>query len=119
MVASVGYKPKIPLISNEIAGPYALTETFNENARQNVKMIVLTDQGEKLTDVDFGCGLRRYLFEQRSTFAEEEVREEIIEQIERYAPYIEVTSVDIEIPDDHIVRVAINYTIVPTFEVTI
>ena len=94
MVAGIGFQPKIPLVSNDTAGKYALTETYNENARQNVRMSVLTEQGEKLTDIDFGCGLRRFLFEQDSINLEE-IQEQIVEQIETYAPYVDVTNVEV------------------------
>ena len=114
MVTGIGFQPKIPLVSNETAGKYALTETYNENARQNVRMIVLTEQGEKLTDLDFGCGLRRFLFEQNNVNVEE-VQELIIEQIETYAPYIEVIDVEVSFSDNQqTLNIRINYVIIPT-----
>ena len=114
MVAGIGFQPKIPLVSNDTAGKYALTETYNENARQNVRMIVLTEQGEKLTDLDFGCGLRRVLFEQ-SDIDVEEIQEQIVEQIETYAPYIDVTNVEVSFANNQqTLNIKIKYVIIPT-----
>ena len=114
MVAGIGFQPKIPLVSNDTAGKYALTETYNENARQNVRMIVLTEQGEKLTDLDFGCGLRRFLFEQDSINLEE-IQEQIVEQIETYAPYVDVTNVEVNyVNNQQTMNVKIKYVIIPT-----
>ena len=114
MVAGIGFQPKIPLVSNDTAGKYALTETYNENARQNVRMIVLTEQGEKLTDIDFGCGLRRFLFEQDSINLEE-IQEQIVEQIETYAPYVDVTNVEVNyVNNQQTMNVKIKYVIIPT-----
>jgi phage baseplate assembly protein W len=114
MVAGIGFQPKIPLVSNDTAGKYALTETYNENARQNVRMIVLTEQGEKLTDLDFGCGLRRFLFEQDSINLEE-IQEQIVEQIETYAPYVDVTNVEVSyVNNQQTMNVKIKYVIIPT-----
>ena len=114
MGAGIGFQPKIPLVSNDTAGKYALTETYNENARQNVRMIVLTEQGEKLTDIDFGCGLRRFLFEQDSINLEE-IQEQIVEQIEKYASYIDVTNVDVSYSNNQqTLNIKIKYVIIPT-----
>ena len=114
MVAGIGFQPKIPLVSNDTAGKYALTETYNENARQNIRMIVLTEQGEKLTDLDFGCGLRRFLFEQ-SDIDVEEIQEQIVEQIETYAPYIDVTNVEVSFANNQqTLNIKIKYVIIPT-----
>ena len=114
MVAGIGFQPKIPLVSNDTAGKYAITETYNENARQNVRMIVLTEQGEKLTDIDFGCGLRRFLFEQDSINLEE-IQEQIVEQIETYAPYVDVTNVEVNyVNNQQTMNVKIKYVIIPT-----
>ena len=114
MGAGIGFQPKIPLVSNDTAGKYALTETYNENARQNVRMSVLTEQGEKLTDIDFGCGLRRFLFEQDSINLEE-IQEQIVEQIETYAPYVDVTNVEVNyVNNQQTMNVKIKYVIIPT-----
>jgi len=36
------------------------------NAKQNLKMLILTNPGEKLMDPQFGVGIYRYLFEPTS-----------------------------------------------------
>ena len=77
-------------------------------------MIVLTEQGEKLTDIDFGCGLRRFLFEQDSINLEE-IQEQIVEQIETYAPYVDVTNVEVNyVNNQQTMNVKIKYVIIPT-----
>ena len=77
-------------------------------------MIVLTEQGEKLTDLDFGCGLRRFLFEQ-SDIDVEEIQEQIVEQIETYAPYIDVTNVEVSFANNQqTLNIKIKYVIIPT-----
>tara|TARA_R110000824_G_scaffold57820_2_gene157086 strand:+ start:29447 stop:29827 length:381 start_codon:yes stop_codon:yes gene_type:complete len=126
MVQGRGYQPKLPLNSDGIDGPYILTNSFNENARQNIKMIILTEQGEKLTDIEFGCGLRRFLFEQETMVDVDEVTEQIEEQITLYAPYIQISDIQVVFPQEYALGVKIDYVIVPTntttqdiFEVTI
>jgi len=121
---AIGYQPSIPLNTNSLDGPYVLTKTFNENARQNLKMIILTEKGEKLTDIDFGAGLRRFLFEPEGAVDEDKIKEELNEQINLYASYIDIINIDV-ISKEQVVAVKIKYNIEPTntteediFEVT-
>jgi len=121
---TIGFQPSIPLASNTEAGPYSLTKTFNTNAKQNLKMILLTEKGEKLTDIDFGCGLRRFLFEPADTISQEEIETEIEEQVRAYAPYIRINEVQV-LSEEEILRIKIDYFIETTntteqdiFEVT-
>ena len=111
-----GYQPSIPLRTDRTYGPYVLAKTFNESVRQDVKMIVLTGKGEKLTDVNFGCGLREFLFEPNNLepdVDENSLQEEILSQLETYAPYVEVNEVSVN-SQEQVLSVIINYTILPT-----
>jgi phage baseplate assembly protein W len=120
-----GYQPSLPLSINSLYGPYVLASTFNATAKQNIKMIILTQKGEKLTDIDFGCGLKRYLFESAATFNETALKAEIINQVNEYAPYIQIHNV-LTALDEQTLSVQIKYIILPTnttaeemFEVTL
>ena len=107
-----------------VSGPYVLTKTFNENAKQNLKMLILTEKGEKLTDIDFGCGLKRFLFEPENFIDEDEIINEVEEQVNLYASYITLVNVNVK-REEHFVGLSIEYVINPTntrqqdiFEVT-
>ena len=120
-----GYQPSLPLSVNSLYGPYVLATTFNKSAKQNLKMIILTQKGEKLTDIDFGCGLKRFLFESAGTFNEDAVKAEIVSQVNEYAPYIQLHNVLVA-TQGQTVAVQIKYIILPTnttaeelFEVTL
>ena len=43
---------------------YSLSE-LKEVVEQNLKMVLLTNPGEKIFNLEFGVGLRRYLFFKR------------------------------------------------------
>ncbi len=62
-----GLSPKLPLTTSDVFGAYNLNTTFQEVAKQNLQMLVLTMPGERMMDVNFGVGLRRYLFENNGT----------------------------------------------------
>ena len=58
-----GIAPKIPLKVDQVDGPYGLIKDYVELVKQNFKMLLLTNPGERIMNPDFGVGLRRYLFE--------------------------------------------------------
>ena len=55
---------KFPLqIDDETANFIAFgTEELEQVVRQNIKMVLLTNPGERIFDDNFGVGLRKYLF---------------------------------------------------------
>ena len=121
-----GYNLKLPLKVNSVDGPYILTKKYNENVKQNVKMIILTEKGEKISNYDFGCGLKAFLFEMIDDELADEIDEEIRSQLIAYAPYIVVKNIEVSSNlDMHSLSVLLEYSIPQTnatekdfFEVT-
>ena len=88
-----GLSAALPLIVDETDGPYRLNKTINELARQNLKMIILTNPGERVMDPLFGVGLQRYLFENQSRTLTSSILGRISAQVEKYLPYISLENV--------------------------
>ena len=88
-----GLSPKLPLEIDQIDG-YALTKNFKEVARQNLKMVVLTNPGERIMLPNFGVGIKTYLFENADTFVFEEIEEKIRQQVRTYLPYITIDNIN-------------------------
>ena len=96
-----------------------MTKTFNENAKQNVKMIILTEKGEKISDINFGCGLKRYLFEPPHSDMEFRVEDDIREQLGTYASYVKINEIKTKFdPEGQYLAVLVNYSL-PTTNTTI
>jgi phage baseplate assembly protein W len=88
-----GLSPKLPLSIDQIDG-YALTKNFKEVARQNLKMVVLTNPGERIMIPDFGVGIKTYLFENADTSVFEDIEEKIRQQARTYVPYITIDTIN-------------------------
>ena len=58
-----------------------------EAVKFNLKNILLTNPGENLSDPEFGVGLRAFLFELDTSRVAKELRQRIINQIQKYANY--------------------------------
>jgi phage baseplate assembly protein W len=103
-----------------------LTKVIN----QNIKMVLLTRKGERLSRPSFGVGLHNYLFENRngiennSTY-QPSLRDNIITQVRTYIPEIRIQDISISYgTDGRSLTVKMKYIIndsqtASTFDLTI
>lgn len=93
---SRGLSPKLPLSFDPSDG-YALNKEYEEMIKQNLKMLILTNPGERIMLPDFGVGLRRYLFEPNIE-TQAQIERRIQSQIQEYMPFVELN--EIQFGDD-------------------
>lgn len=86
------YSPKLPLLIDAANG-FQNNQTVLEVVSQNLKMILLTSQGERVMDPLFGVGMKRFLFEQNNEFTYSNIKAKIKKQVKQYMPYIEIEDV--------------------------
>ena len=87
-----------------------------ENVRESIRLILLTEPGERLMREAFGCGLRRFLFEPNTATTRQLIRERITQAIGRWEPRVALEDVAVE-PDDadpRLVAVTIAFRLVAT-----
>tara|TARA_A100001515_G_scaffold117487_1_gene99504 strand:+ start:53 stop:454 length:402 start_codon:yes stop_codon:yes gene_type:complete len=114
-----GLAPKLPLAFDNVFGPYGLITDFSSLAKQNLKMLILTNPGERIMDTDFGVGLKKYLFEQNTASTYSEIDSNIRQQVQRYLPYIGIDRIDFTVPENNPdlfpnnLSVSILFTILP------
>ena len=111
-----GFSPKLPLTLDPNDG-YALTKTIKEVARQNFKMLILTNPGERIMEPDFGVGINSFLFENNTAAVYSQIDARIREQASKYLPFIEVGEIDFNSSEassnlaDNFLGVSIKYSI--------
>ncbi len=72
-----------------------------ENIRESIRVILLTEPGERLQLPTFGGGAGRYLFESNTVGTRRRIQEGIEEALRRWEPRIDVEAVEVEEdPDD-------------------
>lgn len=111
---ATGLSPKFPLTIGE-EGDFELNKTYQELAKQNLKTLILTIPGEKMMEPDFGVGIHKFLFSQSVSAVYNEISQKIKQQVDKYLPYIEITSLNV-VPDnvsEETIRVSIIYNILP------
>lgn len=87
-----------------------------ENVRESIRVILLTEPGERLMREAFGCGLRRFLFEPNTVTTRTLIREAVINAIKAREPrvVVEEVSVESDAEDARLVAVEIHFRLVAT-----
>ncbi len=84
------------------------TQTVKEQVKSNLINLLLTEQGERINEPNFGVGLKKLLFEQNIN--KEELEEKINFQINFYIPEITLISVSVgSIDNEHRIYLTISY----------
>ena len=105
-------------------------EVLDENniadvVRFNIKSTILTCPGERRSDPDFGACAKRFLFNFNNG-EYELLREEIIQQVNKYVPYciLDEVTVNDNTQNENAINILVRYTIPDlnkqdVFEITI
>tara|TARA_Y100000592_G_C5477611_1_gene323263 strand:- start:491 stop:880 length:390 start_codon:yes stop_codon:yes gene_type:complete len=84
--------PKFPLRFKEKLG-FEDVESTKELVLFHLKNLLLTNPGEKISDPEYGVGLRRFLFEQLNFETVGEIEDRITSQIGQKLSYIDLSEV--------------------------
>lgn len=91
-----------------------------EQAKSNLKNLLLTRKGERIMQPNFGSGLHELLFEQADNQLEQRLEEEITNTVNFWLPYIEISEIDVtmtdEMKDKNQVDMKVVFTVGNTFE---
>lgn len=109
---------KLPLTIDNIDGFYRMNKSLSEVAKQDLKMLILTNPGERILKPNFGVGLRQYLFESSEIvkYQQQEIVTKIEQQVSEYMPFIQIKNVFFgydESDNPHLMYVRISYVIIP------
>mgnify|MGYP003628759685 FL=1 len=116
---SSGLSAMLPLTLSETFGAYNLNTNFAQLATQNLKMLLLTNPGERIMNPQFGVGLRRFFFEANDTSTYNQISERIISQVGIYLKFVRVDNITYNYVEDnpdlypHVVSITLQYTIIP------
>ena len=80
-------------------GYFASTKTTIEAVKNNISNLIQTHSGERLFQPRLGLNLRKFLFEQFNEDIILEIQNEILDALESWLPFVEVS--DIQVSDDN------------------
>ena len=112
---TTGLAPLLPLRSSR----FHLIQTYEDLVLQNLKMLILTSPGERMMDVNFGVGLKRFLFERNDQSTYQAIISKVTEQVGQYMPFVELQKIDFTTPENdpdrfpNYVRMSVTFKIIP------
>jgi len=95
---------------------FRLNYTTLDQARTNIVNLLLTHKGERFMQPEFGTNLRRFLFRQNTQNLEDDIREDLLQAIKFWLPYVKVETIDIDRSVQNIEQYTVHVAI--TFAVT-
>ena len=94
--------------------------TSFEQAKANLKNLLLTAKGERVMQPEFGTGLQSLLFEPMDDTFEDRLQDVITQTVCYWLPYINIEEIDVEMTDamkdNHTARMTIQFTVGNTIE---
>jgi len=87
--------PKLPLLPDKTQPGFQLIDEIRDLVKQNMKMILLTNPGERVMMPNFGVGITGILFENfsdsdRMSFYKGRIKD----QVSTHMPYVQLQEVD-------------------------
>ena len=71
-----------------------------DNIRESMRVILMTEPNERLRLPQFGAGLNRFLFEPNTTTTRHQIKDRIVKALALWEPRINVESVDVDADAD-------------------
>ena len=78
-------------------GYFKTTKTTVESIKNNIKLLLKTEQGERVFQPTLGMGLKRFVFEQINENTSIEIENNIVDVFDTWLPFVELKDIDINI----------------------
>ena len=99
--------------SNGVEGWFKSTSTTIESVKNNVKLLLRTERGERLMQPNLGVALRRFLFQQIDSDTIISIQNEIIDSMGFWLPFVEIKDIKVSTDDNrNIININITFNIV-------
>jgi len=97
----MSYSPKLPLTLDPVLKTYGSNRTAVSAIKQNLKMLLLTEPGERIMDPEFGVGLKKFLFGQDIDSLRGAIRNRIVSQVNKYLDFVTIEEIAISPPESN------------------
>ena len=80
-------------------GYFASTKTTIDAVKEDIKMLLLTQQGERVMQPGLGMNIRRFLFEQITEDSVIEIENDIVASFSKWLPFVSLNDIKVDISD--------------------
>lgn len=81
-------------------GYLEVTDDVISSITANLRSLLLTNRGERVMHVDFGCNFREFIFEQKSKSLRSRIAERVTSQVAKWMPFITMTALYVSFSDE-------------------
>ena len=82
-------------------GYFKSTKTTIESIKNNIKLLLQTQQGERVFQPRLGMGLRRFVFEQINENTQIEIENDIVDTFKTWLPFVSLKRIDVDIDSEN------------------
>lgn len=105
---SVGLQMPLGRQPGNSDGYFASTKTTIDAVKEDIRLLLLTQQGERLMQPLLGMNIRRFLFEQITENTVIEIENDIVSTFSRWLPFVQLNDINIDISDQDRNRIKID-----------
>ena len=87
-------------VGSKVGSPYFFTEISETLIKNNLKQLLSTHPGERIMLPDFGCNLRRFLFQPLDITTIEAIKRQVATSINKYLTSVFIEEIKIEDVDE-------------------
>ena len=107
---SVGLDFPIGRQAGDQMGYFATTKTTMDAIKNDVRLLLMTQRGERLFQPFLGMNIRRFLFEQITDDTAIEIENDIVDTFQTWLPFVELRDIDVDLGDQNKNTIKINIT---------
>ena len=97
---SVGIDFPFALVPNQ-DGYFKTTKSTIDAIKNNIKLLLQTEQGERVFQPNLGMGLKRFVFEQITEDTTIEIENNIVDVFESWLPFVDLRDIQINIDSEN------------------
>ena len=108
---SVGIDFPFALVPNQ-DGYFKTTKSTIDAIKNNIKLLLQTEQGERVFQPNLGMGLKRFVFEQITEDTTIDIENNIVDVFETWLPFVDLKDIQINIDSENQTnnKIGINIT---------
>jgi len=107
---SVGLDFPIGRQAGDQMGYFATTKTTMDAIKNDVRLLLMTQRGERLFQPFLGMNIRRFLFEQITDDTAIEIENDIVDTFQTWLPFVELQNIKVDLGDQDRNTIKINVT---------
>ncbi len=107
---SVGLDLPIARQPGDQGGYFATTKTTMDAVKNDIKLLLMTQRGERLFQPFLGMNIRRFLFEQITDDTAIEIENDIVDTFQTWLPFVQLQDINVDLGDQDKNTIKINVT---------